>query len=434
MPYEIDDDVIRHLKRQERPLTAWLFGSIQLDQTYFEYRPAFFMALQRIESVETITHFNHDDLDLVIEAEDSDEITDTNSRLTIQYRRKFKRVCASNPFVVISGESGFLILTPVRYWSCLDEKYSTGHMSEIGLERFSYEHKLTSPRPADEILEETWKYATKTGDRDMRYKDNISVSLVQGYGVALLFQNQANWELGGLRKDEQDQLYRAIQEIISQEIVDENHVEGGLSREDDEVLEDDHPSGGDDDSEDIWCKAFDVSPGSTLEEIEAAYRDKMKRLYLAREEGLDWARQNDAANRWHEILSVSPDTKTADEINAAYKEKIKQYHPDRVASLGDKLRLVAEVETKKLNAARERGLELVQGSEDSIDSEIGEDIVSDEAQEEDEYQEEYDEAWYDILAIEPDATSEAVESAYYKTMEYYQNALRIAEMSEKFSP
>jgi hypothetical protein len=47
------------------------------------------------------------------------------------------------------------------------------------------EQKITSPRPSDEMLQESWKHATKTGARDMRYKDNIRASLVQWYGVTL---------------------------------------------------------------------------------------------------------------------------------------------------------------------------------------------------------------------------------------------------------
>lgn len=36
----------------------------------------------------------------------------------------------------------------------------------------------------------------------------------------------------------------------------------------------------------------------------------------------------------HEILGISPDA-TGQEIQAAYKEKIKQYHPDKVSHLGE---------------------------------------------------------------------------------------------------
>jgi hypothetical protein len=42
---------------------------------------------------------------------------------------------------------------------------------------------------------------------------------------------------------------------------------------------------------------------------------------------------------------------TVDELKRRYYERIKEYHPDKVAALGPKLREVAEIESKKINAA-----------------------------------------------------------------------------------
>jgi DnaJ-domain-containing protein 1 len=60
---------------------------------------------------------------------------------------------------------------------------------------------------------------------------------------------------------------------------------------------------------------------------------------------------------WYKVLGVLPDA-TKDEIKSAYREKIKQYHPDLVSGLGEKLKALAEIETQKLNAAREEGASL----------------------------------------------------------------------------
>jgi hypothetical protein len=44
---------------------------------------------------------------------------------------------------------------------------------------------------------------------------------------------------------------------------------------------------------------------------------------------------------------------TFSEIKRSYRERMQEYHPDKVSSLGPKLRDVAEAEAKKINAAYE---------------------------------------------------------------------------------
>ncbi len=50
------------------------------------------------------------------------------------------------------------------------------------------------------------------------------------------------------------------------------------------------------------------------------------------------------------ILGVSHNS-TAKEIKSAYLNKIKEYHPDKVASLGDELKQLAEKKTLEINLA-----------------------------------------------------------------------------------
>jgi DnaJ-domain-containing protein 1 len=146
----------------------------------------------------------------------------------------------------------------------------------------------------------------------MRYRDNISVSLVQRYGVNLLLQNKSKWELGGLLEEDRDRLLLAFLEITEQEFTEACEEENLDSEEYDEIDDEDQ---------------------SSEDDLEEAYDEES----------------------WYEVLGVSSDA-TEDEIKTAFREKIKQYHPDRVSGLGEKLQHIAEFETQKLNAAREEGM------------------------------------------------------------------------------
>src|ERR1035437_7884055 len=44
---------------------------------------------------------------------------------------------------------------------------------------------------------------------------------------------------------------------------------------------------------------------------------------------------------------------TFDDIKRCYRERMQEYHPDKVSNLGQKIRDVAEIEAKKINAAYE---------------------------------------------------------------------------------
>jgi len=44
---------------------------------------------------------------------------------------------------------------------------------------------------------------------------------------------------------------------------------------------------------------------------------------------------------------------TREQIKSAYRKKISEYHPDKVNGLGDKLKALAEEESKRINLAIE---------------------------------------------------------------------------------
>jgi DnaJ like chaperone protein len=59
---------------------------------------------------------------------------------------------------------------------------------------------------------------------------------------------------------------------------------------------------------------------------------------------------------WYEVLKVSPHA-SADEIHSAYKSQIRQYHPDKVASLGPEIKALAESKSKAINRAYQEGVQ-----------------------------------------------------------------------------
>lgn len=60
---------------------------------------------------------------------------------------------------------------------------------------------------------------------------------------------------------------------------------------------------------------------------------------------------------WHEVLGVAPSA-SSDEIRGAYKRKMSQYHPDKVASLGEEFMEIAVNRSKEINVAYKKGMAL----------------------------------------------------------------------------
>lgn len=60
---------------------------------------------------------------------------------------------------------------------------------------------------------------------------------------------------------------------------------------------------------------------------------------------------------WFRILEV-PQGATKEQIVTAYKQKIRQYHPDKVAQMGEEIRQLAEFKSKQINAAYDYAMKL----------------------------------------------------------------------------
>ncbi|MEH2589824.1 J domain-containing protein [Bradyrhizobium sp. AZCC 1721] len=72
------------------------------------------------------------------------------------------------------------------------------------------------------------------------------------------------------------------------------------------------------------------------------------------EEATEWdvGGQAEPAEDWHTVLNIGVDA-TVDQIKAAYREAMKQYHPDNFEGRGQKIKDLANQETRRINAAFE---------------------------------------------------------------------------------
>lgn len=85
---------------------------------------------------------------------------------------------------------------------------------------------------------------------------------------------------------------------------------------------------------------------------EAASKKRDEQVRRERQEREDAVRSKARRERrpWYVVLDVREDASAAD-IKAAYRRKISDYHPDRMASLGDDFRVLAEERSKEINEA-----------------------------------------------------------------------------------
>jgi len=60
---------------------------------------------------------------------------------------------------------------------------------------------------------------------------------------------------------------------------------------------------------------------------------------------------------WYEVLEIKPDS-SYEEIKAAYRKLMKEYHPDKVATLGKDLKALAESKTKEISEAYETAIKM----------------------------------------------------------------------------
>lgn len=57
-----------------------------------------------------------------------------------------------------------------------------------------------------------------------------------------------------------------------------------------------------------------------------------------------------SAKDWYQVLEVSSSA-TFEEVSSAYKRRMSKYHPDKVNSLGEEFKELAEQKAKEINSA-----------------------------------------------------------------------------------
>jgi hypothetical protein len=62
-----------------------------------------------------------------------------------------------------------------------------------------------------------------------------------------------------------------------------------------------------------------------------------------------------ASPAWWDVLGV-PRIATRDEVARAYKRRISEYHPDKVAQMGEEIRALAERRSKEINTAYDEAM------------------------------------------------------------------------------
>jgi DnaJ-domain-containing protein 1 len=70
-----------------------------------------------------------------------------------------------------------------------------------------------------------------------------------------------------------------------------------------------------------------------------------------------WASPTAKVPAWFDVLGVAESADVA-EIERAYRVKMSQYHPDKVAQLGEDIRQLAEAKSKEINAAYDAAMRL----------------------------------------------------------------------------
>jgi peptidoglycan hydrolase-like protein with peptidoglycan-binding domain len=228
--------------------------------------------------------------------------------LVVKFIKHWRAIHGFRRFLVWSGRTAFVLITPVGWWARFGTTYSMGDTKSICWSETKYTERIVNPSTLEEIIEETWEHITETGERDYRYKENRRVYIVQRYGISLDLLNGGEIVLRSMTSSERDMFLCAICEMIAKDwnrFSSEDTAEEGDA---DEAQENDQTRYGTHVDSRKWYEVLQVSETAEMELIKSAYRRLVKACHPDRiDKSLDIAFQ-ELAN------------KKLQELNAAYEE------------------------------------------------------------------------------------------------------------------
>ena len=156
------------------------------------------------------------------------------------------------------------------------------------------------PVPDDtKIIEYTWRYVKKNGTRDLRYSENYQIPIVE-YGEIIINANK-----------------RYVKKYMFSNSVETLAFSQVYNKYKNKLLLKSEPNNN---------------------EEQKPIKEKIGIFY---------------EYRYYKILGVMPGA-SPEEIRAGYLSALKKYHPDKVDSLGDEIKLLAEKKTKEIIEAYEK--------------------------------------------------------------------------------
>ena len=230
--------------------------------------------------------------------------------LVVKLVKQWRAIQSFRRFLVWSGRTTVVLITPVSWWARFGATYSMGDTRSICWSEIEYTERIANPSALEEIIEETWEHATETGERDCRYKENRRVYIVQRYGVSLNLLNEGEIVVRSMTSSERDAFLSAVCEMIGKD----------------------------------WNR-FSSEDTAAEGDADQAQEDDQARYG-------NWDTHVDS-RKWYEVLQV-PESAEMELIKSAYRRLVKACHPDRIdKSLDIAFQELANKKLQELNAAYE---------------------------------------------------------------------------------